>query len=125
MRIDLTSEKPIFLQISDEIEEAILIGAFEEETQVPSTTEISTRFKVNPATVLKGMNLLADEGIIYKKRGLGMFVKDGSREEIRKKRYDSFYNNFVKNLIDESKKLGMDKESIISMIERGYTDEQN
>ena len=74
MQINFQSEIPIYLQIARQLEEAILMGIYPEETQVPSTTELSTGLQINPATVLKGMNQLVADGIIYKKRGIGMFV---------------------------------------------------
>lgn len=125
MKLDLIDSKPIFQQISDEIEDAVFIGAFEEETQIPSTTEISAQFKINPATVLKGINLLVESGIIYKKRGIGMFVAKGATEKIRKKRQDSFLENYLTPMINEAKKLQLSKEDLINFIERGHKDEQN
>lgn len=70
MQINMNSEKPIFLQIAEGIEDGILTGAFPEEGQIPSITEFSVNYKINPATALKGINLLVDENIIFKKRGL-------------------------------------------------------
>ena len=120
MDLDFESEKPIYLQISEQIEDAIFTGAFKEETQIPSTTEISVSFKINPATVLKAMNLLVEEGMIYKKRGVGMFVSSGAQEKIRMKRKDQFYQRYIENLVAEAKKLGLSKEQILELIERGY-----
>lgn len=120
MRIDYMSEKPIYLQIQDELEDAIFTGSFLEETQIPSTTEISTAYKINPATVLKGMNMLVNEGLLYKKRGLGMFVTEGASEKIKQKRQREFSTTYVETLIKEAKKLEMKKDEIISLIERRY-----
>lgn len=125
MQLNLSGEKPIFQQIGDEIEDAIFTGAFPEETQVPSTTEISAAFKINPGTVLKGMNLLVEEGIIYKKRGVGMFVKAGAAQKIREKRQRAFYKGFVQTLVGEAKKLGLTKQELVNLLERGYEDEAN
>lgn len=86
MTFDFDSEVPIYLQVAEEIQDAILCGAFPEDTQVPSTTEISVTYKINPATVLKGMTLLTEEGVLYKKRGVGMFVSPGAAGQIRQKR---------------------------------------
>ena len=80
MQFNFESDTPIYMQVAEQIKDAILSGAFLEETQVPSTTEISVTYKINPATVLKGMTLLTDAGILYKKRGVGMFVKRVRRE---------------------------------------------
>ena len=123
MNINPDIEKPIFIQIAEQLEDSIFTGVFAEETKIPSTNEISALLNINPHTVLKGMNLLVDENIIYKKRGLGMFVKEGAVETIRKKRQGQFYEQFVASLIREAEKLHMTKEEIISLIERGYENE--
>lgn len=122
MNVNTNIEKPIFIQIAEQLEDKIFTGVFPEETQIPSTNEISSLLSINPHTVLKGMNILADEGIIYKKRGLGMFVKVGAVEKIRQKRQSRFYEQYIAALIEEATKLQMTKEDIISLIERGYTD---
>jgi GntR family transcriptional regulator len=114
--LDFDSEKPIYIQIAEAIEDNILKGVFEEETQVVSTTEISVRYKINPATAGKGINLLVDQGILYKKRGVGMFVSTGAKERILEKRRRNFYQGFILPLIDEASKLGITKEQIIGMI---------
>ncbi|WP_099203719.1 GntR family transcriptional regulator [Scatolibacter rhodanostii] len=120
MKLDTESTKPIFQQISDEIEDAVFTGAFKEETQVPSTTEISAMFKINPATVLKGMNQLVDTGILYKKRGLGMFVAKGAAEKVRQNRQNNFLETYVKPMIEEAEKLNLSKDEIVGLVERGY-----
>lgn len=123
MNLNLDGERPIFLQIADGIEDGILTGAFPEESQIPSITEFSVQYKINPATALKGINLLVDEGIIYKKRGLGMFVESGAIKRLKKKRQDTFYDNFVSNLIEEAKRLELSKDDVINMLERGFSNE--
>lgn len=125
MTINFESEVPIYLQIAEEVENGILSGAFQEETQVPSTTEISVGYKINPATVLKGMGKLVDNGILYKKRGVGMFVKEGAVEQILGERRQRFYEGFVKNLLSEAEKLRISKQELIRMIEEGDTDYGN
>ncbi len=76
------------------MEDNILKGIYAEETQIPSTTEVAVTLKVNPATVNHGVNLLVDEGIIYKKRGVGMFVCTGAREKILMRRKQAFAQDF-------------------------------
>ena len=120
MNINPNIEKPIFIQIAEQLEDSIFTGVFPEESKIPSTNEISALLNINPHTVLKGMNLLVDEEIIYKKRGLGMFVKEGAIEKIRQKRQGQFYNQFVAALIEEANKLQMAKDEIISLIESGF-----
>ena len=119
MLLNFSSEKPIYIQLAEAVEDDILKGIFEEEAQVPSTTEISISFKINPATAGKGINILVDEEILYKKRGVGMFVSNGAKEKILQKRKEVFYNNFILSLLEEASKLDIPKEEIINMIERG------
>ena len=125
MNINPNTDTPIFIQIAEQLEDSIFTGVFPEETKIPSTNEISALLNINPHTVLKGMNMLVEEEIIYKKRGLGMYVKTGAVEKIQKKRQGQFYNQYVAALIEEARKLQMSKEDIITLIERGYEDECN
>lgn len=118
MLINANSDKPIFVQISEGIEDAIISGVFPEETQIPSTTEISAQYKINPATALKGINILVESGVIYKKRGVGMFVSQGATEKILSVRQKEFFDSYIKTLLGEAKKLNITKEEIIKMIER-------
>jgi DNA-binding transcriptional regulator YhcF (GntR family) len=121
VNINPGQDKPIFIQIAEGIEDGILTGAFPEESQIPSITEFSVNYKINPATALKGINLLVDENIIYKKRGVGMFVAEGAVQKLRKKRQDQFYTNYISSLIDEARRLGISSEDVIAMIERGFS----
>lgn len=120
MRLDFNNDKPIYLQLSEELEDAIIAGAYQEETQIPSTTEISVNYKINPATALKGINILVDNGIVYKKRGLGMFVANGAKEKILEQRKVDFFESYIKSLVTEAKKLSISKEDILKMLERGF-----
>ncbi len=121
MTINFESGKPIYIQVAEEIENGVLSGAFAEETQVPSTTEISVSYKINPATVLKGMNILVEEKVLYKKRGVGMFVASGAAEQIRQKRKENFFDHFILDLIDEAEKLKLNKTELMQLIEQGYS----
>jgi len=123
--MSFAEETPIYLQIEEKIEDAILAGAFAEESQIPSTTEFSVNYQINPATAMKGISLLVDDGIVYKKRGLGMFVCPGAKEIILGKRKKDFFDSFVRTLVSEAKKLNMSMDEILKMIERGYDNEQN
>lgn len=120
MNFDFNNEKPIYMQLADQLEDAILSGAYEEETQILSTTEISVGYKINPATALKGINRLVEDGIVYKKRGLGMFVSTGAKEKISDKRKVTFFETYITSLVAEAKKLSITKEDILKMLERGF-----
>jgi GntR family transcriptional regulator len=123
--LDFKSSQPIYIQLAESIEDDILKGIFSEENQIPSTTELSVNLKINPATSAKGVNLLVDENIVYKKRGLGMFVSAGAKKIIMEKRRKAFYTNFVLTLLDEAKKLEISRDDVITMIERSKPDERD
>ena len=116
MFIDAKSSEPIFKQIATQLEDFIFTKIYKEEEKIPSTTELSLLLNVNPHTVLKGMNILVDDNIIYKKRGVGMFVSTGAFLKIAKKRKASFVDDYIKNLIIEAKKLQIDCEELVSLI---------
>ena len=125
MIVNFDSGQPIYIQLAEAIEDDILKGIMQEDTQVPSTTEFSVALKINPATARKGVNLLVDDGILYKKRGVGMFVCVGARERIMRKRRAGFYESFVLALLDEAKKLDISRSEVVAMIEGGLPSESN
>jgi DNA-binding transcriptional regulator YhcF (GntR family) len=111
--------RPIFIQISERVEDDIIEGRITEESQVPSTNQFAAFYKINPATAAKGINLLVDEGILYKKRGIGMFVAEGAREKVIYKRKEQFFEQYIVTMIHEAKKLGITVEQLSDMIRRG------
>lgn len=113
----LTQEKSIYIQIKEMIEQDILRDILLEEERVPSTNELAKLYAINPATAAKGVNLLVDEGILYKKRGIGMFVTAGAKKKIMEKRKKNFYDDYVKSLLAEAVSLGITKKELITMIE--------
>lgn len=124
----LTQEKSIYIQIKEMIEDDILRDVLLEEERVPSTNELARLYAINPATAAKGVNLLVDEGILYKKRGIGMFVATGAKAQIQGKRREQFYDNYVKSLMAEAMSLGITKKELVAMIldakDGGMADEQ-
>jgi len=115
----IDENRPIFGQIAERIEEDILAGRLAEEQQVPSTNQFAALYQINPATAAKGVNLLVDQGILYKKRGVGMFVATGSRERLMEKRRELFFEQYVVAMLREAKRLGIEEEQVIAMIQRG------
>ncbi len=120
MQIDTASDKPIFLQIAEGIEDAILAGAFPEGEQIPSITEFAVMYTINPATALKGVNELVDSGIVYKKRGVGMFVAEGAHAALRQNRRDSFFDSYIVNLVEEARRLQISGDELKEMVDRVY-----
>ena len=115
----LTQEKSIYLQIAEMIETDILRDILLEEERVPSTNELAKLYDINPATAAKGVNILVDEGVLYKKRGIGMFVSAGAKEAILSRRKNEFYDNYVKKLLEEAASIGLGKEEVIQLIQSG------
>ncbi|MCJ1969551.1 MULTISPECIES: GntR family transcriptional regulator [Pseudolactococcus] len=120
MNFDESNHLPLFEQVAEQIEAAILSGAFPELSQIPSTTEISKQFQINPATVLKGMNLLVDKQIIEKKRGIGVFVKQGAKQIIQEEKRTYFFTQEISQLVVEAKRLDISLAELIEQIESGY-----
>ena len=114
-----TQEKSIYLQIAEMIETDILRDILLEEERVPSTNELAKLYAINPATAAKGVNILVDEGVLYKKRGIGMFVSAGAKEAILSRRKNEFYDNYVKKLLEEAASIGLGKEEVIQLIQSG------
>jgi GntR family transcriptional regulator len=108
--------RPIFLQLAEQIEDDIIEGRHPEETQIPSTNEFAAFHRINPATAGKGVNLLVDAGILYKKRGIGMFVAEGARARIVAQRREEFRTQYVAPLLAEAEKLGIDRDQLAAMI---------
>ena len=120
MNFDESNHLPLFEQVAEQIEAAILSGAFPELSQIPSTTEISKQFQINPATVLKGRNLLVDKQIIEKKRGIGVFVKQGAKQIIQEEKRTYFFTQEISQLVVEAKRLDISLAELIAQIESGY-----
>ena len=115
----MDDSRPIFQQIAEQIENDIISGALPEETQVPSTNELAAYLRINPATAGKGVNLLVDAGILYKKRGIGMFVAEGARERLVAQRRDQFRQEYLSPLLAEAAKLGITRQQLAEMITKG------
>lgn len=109
--------RPLFLQIAEQIEGSIVDGSLTEEAQVPSTNELATFHRINPATAAKGVNQLVADGVLYKRRGIGMFVATGARTTLLQRRREEFARQFVAPLMAEAQQLGMDAEHVKKMIE--------
>jgi GntR family transcriptional regulator len=112
----MDDSRPLFVQIAERIENDILTGALPEETQVPSTNEFAAFFRINPATAGKGVNLLVDDGILYKRRGIGMFVSAGARDVLVGRRRETFRDEFLRPLIAEAAQLGISEDQLADMI---------
>ncbi|PID30004.1 MAG: GntR family transcriptional regulator [Candidatus Cloacimonadota bacterium] len=114
------NEKPLYLQLREEIEKAIISGAAEEGKAIPSIRTLSQQYKLNPQTVSNALSELASDGIITKKRGIGFFVNENAGEVLKMKRTKEFKENELYNVLTKGKTLGMSKDEIKEQVERVY-----
>lgn len=119
MELLIDDSRPIFVQIAERIEDDIIEQRLPEETQVPSTNQFASFYQINPATAAKGVNLLVDQAILYKKRGIGMFVAAGARTKLMEKRKEQFFEQYVVTILQEAEKLGITPEQLTEMILKG------
>ena len=110
---------PIYLQIANGIKDEVLKGALKEGEQVMSTNQYAAFYQINPATAAKGFAQLVDEGVLYKKRGIGMFVTPNARDLLRTGRRDSFFADVVDPMIREAKAIGIPLKDVLQHI-RSY-----
>ncbi|WP_313800837.1 GntR family transcriptional regulator [Cytobacillus sp.] len=114
--------KPIFQQIADMIADDIVDGQLKEGDQVVSTTELSKFYQINRATAQKGLAILVDAGLVFKQRGVGMFVAEGAKKKLLAKRKQDFYKQYVQPLLDEAKRIHLTEEEIIHFIKGDSND---
>ena len=112
----LDEGSPLFLQIADQLVSDIVDGTLAEGDRVPSTNEFAAFHRINPATAAKGINLLVDDGILEKRRGIGMFVVTGARDRLIDLRRKEFAEQYVDPLVTEARRIGIDTELLIEMI---------
>lgn len=116
--INQDSNIPIYTQIANIIKDQILNHDLESHDQVYSTNHLAKLFNINPATARKGLSILFDSGIIYKKRGVGMFVCENARDIIIEEKNSKFYDNYIKKIIIEANKIGITKSELITLISK-------
>jgi GntR family transcriptional regulator len=104
------------VQIAEWLESEILNGNFVSDDKVYSQYQLAEMYTINPATAAKGLNLLVDENILYKKRGLGMFVTNGAKKMILTKRKSQTLKCLVEELVLEANRLQISKKELINMI---------
>ncbi len=114
--------RALFLQIAESVEDSIVDGSLPEESRAPSTNELAAFYRINPATAAKGVNMLVEKGVVYKRRGIGMFVATGARTQLLAERRAAFAERFVDPLLAEARKLDLGADDLASLIrERAAT----
>ncbi|MDP8204189.1 MAG: GntR family transcriptional regulator, partial [Candidatus Tenebribacter mawsonii] len=111
---------PIYLQIKKEIENAIINKSIEEEKAIDSIRIMAKQYRLNPQTISNAINELLNEGILFKKRGIGMFVEKGAQKKLKAKTYDEFIEEDLKKVISKSRSLGISKLDLLKLIENSY-----
>ncbi|WP_414647890.1 GntR family transcriptional regulator [Desulfitobacterium sp.] len=111
------SIKPLYLQIAEWLETEILNGNLKEEERIYSQYQLAEMFNINPATAAKGLNLLAEANIVYKKRGLGMFVALNAREFILTKHRNRVLGPMIRDLVNEAKRLAVSESELLQLIQ--------
>jgi DNA-binding transcriptional regulator YhcF (GntR family) len=107
---------PLFVQVADRLAGEIAGGGLTEGERVPSTNELAAFYRINPATAAKGINVLADDGLLEKRRGIGMFVAAGARQRLLARRRAEFTQRYVETLLTEAARLGIDIDELFALI---------
>lgn len=123
MTIDFDTQTPIYLQISEMLRQAILAGDIKEGEPIPSVRQLSVEQNLNPQTVLNATQLLINEDLIEKRRGLGMYVQEGAREKLQRDEMQAFKTSELPTLMSRAKLLGISKQELIEIIDRNYEEE--
>lgn len=123
MNISSDSTAPIYIQIAEWIENEILAERLQEAGKVYSQYQLAELFNINPATAGKGLTILLENDIVYKKRGLGMFVQEGARKMILAKRRDEKLSKLAKEIVQEAKRLFVKDEALIELIKKAQREE--
>jgi len=119
LKVYLDDTQPIFQQIARILIDEIVEGRLKEEERVPSENELSRFYNVNRATVRNGLQTLLNDDLIYKQRGIGMFVKKGARDKLLAERRENFEQDYLRPILEEAKKIGINSELLIELIKRG------
>ncbi|MFB9973718.1 GntR family transcriptional regulator [Allobacillus sp. SKP2-8] len=125
MRRDFDEGKPIFQQVRERIEDQIVNDQLKEGDQAPSTNQLVQFYEINHVTVAKGVNQLVDEGILFKKRGVGMFVAEGAKTKLVQKRRDAFMDDYVVPMVQEAEKLAIEEKEMLKLIRKIKRGEEN
>ncbi|WP_226584702.1 GntR family transcriptional regulator [Halobacillus litoralis] len=117
--------KPIYIQVAEWIESEILNDNLKKDEKVYSQYKLADMYNINPATAAKGLTKLADEGILYDKRGLGKFVSTDAKQMIMDKRKNQTLKQLVNDLITEACNLEMSEKEILQMVRNAWKGETN
>lgn len=112
--------EPIYVQIAEQLRRQVLEGALRDGDQVMSTTQYATTYRINPATAAKAFTQLVEEDVLYKQRGVGMFVAEGARDRLREQRRGAFFTDHVDAMLAEARALGVSPDDLVGYIRSTY-----
>jgi GntR family transcriptional regulator len=116
----------LFVQIAERLADEVADGTLPEGERVPSTNELAAYYRINPATAAKGISMLTDDGLLEKRRGIGMFVTAGARARLLAERRKRFAERYVEPLVAEAGRLGIDADELVALIrESSYAQRGN
>ena len=118
MNFNAESSIPIYVQIAEWVENEILAGRLITDGKVYSQYQLAEMFNINPATAGKGLTILLESNILYKKRGLGMFVQEGAKEQIVEKRRDEKLTILAKEIVLEARRLFVSDDELLELIKK-------
>ncbi|OIJ17384.1 GntR family transcriptional regulator [Anaerobacillus alkalilacustris] len=124
MVLNPNSNKPIYVQIAEWLETEILSGNINSDEKIYSQYQLAEIFTINPATAAKGLNILVDQKILYKKRGLGMFVSENAKEMVLMKRKSETLQQMIEDLVSEAQRLAVSEAELIEMIKSVKKEEE-
>ena len=116
---------PLFVQIAGPLADDIADGSLAEGARAPSSNELAAFHRINPATAAKGLAMLLDEGMLEKRRGVGMFVVAGARKKLLARRRGDFVEQFLAPLLTEARRLGIDDDALVALIHQHRSDDAN
>jgi DNA-binding transcriptional regulator YhcF (GntR family) len=116
MSVAFDDRSPIYRQIADQLRDDIVSGVLADDEQVMSTNQYAAYYRINPATVAKAFQELVDDGLLYKRRGLGMFVTPGAGERLRAERRARFVDEVLVPVIEQADRLQIPRDELIAAI---------
>lgn len=111
---------PIYLQIAERLRDDIVRGDLEADAPVMSTNQFATHLRINPATAAKGLQMLVDQGVLYKRRGIGMFVAPGARDQLLNERRARFFDEIVDPMVEEARAIGVDLDDVVAHLRAAH-----
>ena len=115
---------PLFAQVAERLAGEIADGGLAEGERVPSSNELAVFYRINPATAAKGINVLADDGLLEKRRGIGMFVAAGARKRLLAGRRAEFTRRYVEPLLTEAARLGIGADELFALIKEADSERE-